>query len=169
MLKNIIVFGLIALGVYYFGFRQTDLDRVMKPAAQLSAGADANIFVQPDYKKIPIDDQDYAVEGVFTVVFYHMETCPGCRRLDGDLVHMLALRKDIAIRKIDLGTNWSTETAIRDYGRNIGATPFIIIYGPKRTEIRADEGRNNSAFKLLYEWMNEEFKKEYYQKQGKPS
>lgn len=169
MLKNIIVFGLIAIGIYYFGFRETDLDRLMKPAAELSAGTEANTFVDPDYKNIPISDHDYAVNGAYTVVYYHMETCPGCRRLDGDLGHFLALRKDVAIRKINLGTNWSTETAIRDYGRVIGLTPFIIIYDAKGKEIHADEGTNNRAFKLLYEWMNAEFKKEYYQKQGKQS
>lgn len=167
MIKNIIFFGLIGIGIYYFGFRETDLDRLLKPAAELSANTEANIFVEPDYQNIPINDRDYAVDGSYTLVFYHQSTCPGCRRLDGDLSHFLALRKDIAVRKIDLGTQWSTDTAIRDYGRVIGLTPFIIVYDAKGKEIHADEGANGRAFKLLYEWMNAEFKKEFEQKQGR--
>lgn len=167
MLKNIIVFGLIAAGVYYFGFRDSDVDRLMKPATALASGIDANIFVDIDYNNIPISDRDFIVDGAYTVVFYHQSTCPGCRRLDGDLGHFLTLRKDVAVRKINLGTDWSTETAIRDYGRVIGHTPFIIIYDAKGKEIHADEGRDSHAFKLIYDWMNAEFKKEHEQKQAR--
>ena len=163
MVKNIIIFGLIALGIYYFGFRKTDLDILMKPAMELSAGTESNIFVQPDYQNVPVNDQDFIVDKAYTVVYYHQESCPGCHRLDGDLGHFLELRKDVAVRKIELVDSWTPG----DFSRNIGLVPFIIIYGPNGKVIRADDGQKNGAFKLLYDWMNAEYKKEYERNQGK--
>ncbi|MHB1233721.1 MAG: hypothetical protein ACYCZQ_14240 [Burkholderiales bacterium] len=163
MVKNIIVFGLIAIGIYYFGFRKTDLDTLMKPATELAADTEANIFVKPDYRNAPIHDQDYVVNKAFTVVYYHQNSCTGCQRLDGDLGHFLALRKDVAIRKIELEDSWVPA----DFTRNIGLIPFIVIYGPDGKMIRADDAQKQGAFKLLYDWMNAEFKKEYDHNQGK--
>ncbi len=163
MSKNLIIFGLIALGIYYFGFRKSDLDLLMKPATELAAGTEANIFVEPDYKYAPIHDEGYAVDKSFTIVYYHQDGCPGGPRLDSDLDHFLKLRKDVAIRKIELVTaTW----VYGDFSRHIGLVPFIIIYGPDGKVIRADDGQKNSASKLLYDWMNAEFKKEYDRQQG---
>ena len=165
MVRNIIVFGLIAIGIYYFGFRKTDLDILMKPATELAADTEANIFVKPDYQNVPIHDQDYIVDKAFTVVYYHQDSCAGCQRLDRDMSHFLELRKDVAFRKIELVDSWVPA----NFSRNIGLVPFIIIYGPDGKVIRADEGQKNVAFKLLYDWMNAEFKKEYDHNQGKQS
>ena len=163
MSKNLILFGLIAVGIYYFGFRKSDLDTLMIPAAELATGTEANIFVHPDYKYVPIHDEDYIVNRSFTIVYYHQDGCPGGPHLDGDLDHFLKLRKDVAIRKIELVTaTW----VYGDFSRNIGLVPFIVIYGPDGKVIRADDGQKNSAYKLLYDWMNAEFKKEYDRNQS---
>ena len=154
MIKNLMFFGLILSGIYYFGFRKTDLDMLMKPATNLAEDVPANIFVEPDYSHTLIHDTDYVEKGHYTIIYYHMATCPGCLRLDEDLKRFQEVRKDVAVRKIDTGTNWSLETARANYGRNIGATPFLIIFGPDGKQISSDENTTRIATYLMYDWLN---------------
>lgn len=166
-MRHLIVLLLLGAGIYYFGFRGSEVDRLFKPVQPASAATPQNIFVEPDYRAVPVDDRQYLVGGQYTVIYYHWAQCPGCLRLDSDLSRFLELRKDVVVRKIMLSTNWSVEGARRDFGRNIGITPFIVIFGPDRKLILKDDGTDNRGVHLLYDWMNAEFQKEW--KKNNPS
>lgn len=159
-MRHVIVLLLLGIGIYYFGFRESELDRLLKPAPPVAASTPRDIFVEPDYRSAPIDDKQYRVAGQYTIIYYHWEQCPGCRRLDSDLARFLDLRKDVVVRKIQLANNWSVAGAQRDFGRNIGITPFVVIFGPNNKLIVKDEGTDRRGVQLLYEWMNVEFQKD---------
>jgi glutaredoxin len=158
-----VLLALLALGAYYayyYGIRTTDLDVVRLPAPALPPATPANIFVQPDLRQVPVHDAGYADPGHYTIIVYHQETCPDCQRLDRDLERFLKLRKDVAVRKIDLGAHWSAESAMRDYERKIWWTPFVVIYGVDGKQLRADDGGKRRAWSLLRDWLALEFGKE---------
>jgi hypothetical protein len=158
--RHIVVLAIIAFGVYYFGFRPNELDKLMKPAAAAPVDIKAqDQFVDPDYSRRPINDRDFAEADRFTVVYYHWDSCPGCKRLDTDIKELLQLRGDVVVRRIALANDWSTNGALRDFGRVIGHTPFVIIYGPDRKVVVKDDGRNSKAFDLLYDWINAEMRR----------
>jgi len=160
-MRHLIVLLLLGAGIYYFGFRGSEVDRLLKPVQPVSDSTPQNIFVEPDYRSVPIDDRQYLVGGRYTIIYYHWAQCPGCRRLDSDLSRFLDLRKDVVVRKIMLASNWSVEGAKHDFGRNIGITPFVIIFGPDGKLIVKDEGTDGRGIHLLSEWMNAEFQKEW--------
>jgi hypothetical protein len=164
MRKHVLVLAVIAFGVYYFGFRSMELDLLLKPVPVKSAESVGERFVDPDYSRRPIDDRDFAENGHITVVYYHLTTCPGCQKLDADLKELRRLRPDVAVRKIALAMDWSTEGMLRDFRREVGQTPFVVIYGPNRKIVAADKGRNEKAFGLLYAWINAELKREWERK-----
>lgn len=161
MRKHILVLAVIAFGIYYFGFRTTTLDVLLKPVSANSTDHAGEQFVEPDLTHRPIDDRDFAERGHITIVYYHLDTCPGCRALDDDLKALLRLRPDVAVRKIALASDWSTEGTLRDFGREVGQTPFVVIYGPDNKLIAADKGRNEKALGLLYDWIGAELKREW--------
>ncbi|GEM_PF-1861538 len=161
MRKHILILILIGLGVYYFGFHKSTLDKLLKPLPVASAQATGVRFVEPDYSRRPIEDKQYAESGQITIVYYHLESCPGCRRLDDDLNELLRVRPDVAVRKISLAGDWSTEGTLRDFGRTMGQTPFIVIYGPNRKVLAEDHDRNGRAYNLLYNWINTELEREW--------
>lgn len=164
-MKHIVVLALLAAGIYYFGFRGSEVERLLKPVSPAPATVVQDAFVQPDYRVTPIDDRQYLVDGQYTVIYYHWSQCPGCQRLDGDLPRFLGLRKDVVVRRLALANNWSTEGALHDFGRNIGASPFILIFGPNGKLIAADEGTGRKGFNLLYEWLNDVYEKDWKARQ----
>jgi len=163
-MRHLIVLLLLGAGIYYFGFRGSEVDRLLKPVQPVSAETPQNMFVEPDYRSVPIDDRQYLVAGQYTIIYYHWAQCPGCRRLDSDLLRFLDLRKDTVVRKIKLANNWSVEGAKHDFGRNIGITPFVVIFAPNGKLIKNDEGTNGRGTNFLYDWMNAEFQKDWKKK-----
>lgn len=163
-MKHLMVLLLLGAGIYYFGFRAPEVDRLLKPVQPVSAATPQNVFVEPDYRVTPIDDRQYRVTGQYTIIYYHRAQCPGCLRLDSDLSRFLDLRKDTVVRKIKLSDNWSVEGARHDFGRSVGITPFVVIFGPDGKLIKNDEGTNGRGLGLLSDWMNAEFQKDWKKK-----
>jgi hypothetical protein len=148
--------GLLLGGVYHFTANRSGLDSVAAVMPDLPVSVAANIFVNPDYQHVPIQTAEYAVPGQYTVVIFHQQSCPDCRRLDQALTGFQARRKDVAVRKIDLGEKWSSSGTLRDFGRKIWWTPFVIIYGPDAKLLRADEAGKRDAWKLINKWIDHE-------------
>lgn len=163
-MKHLLVLLVLGAGIYYFGFRASEVDRLLKPVQPVSAATPQNVFVEPDYRVAPIDDRQFRVAGQYTIIYYHRATCPGCLRLDGDLSRFLDLRKDTVVRKIKLSDNWSVAGAKHDFGRSVGITPFVVIFGPDGKLIKNDEGTNGRGLGLLSDWMNAEFQKDWKKK-----
>lgn len=152
------VLGTLAFAAYYYyTIHYADLDKVLHKASNLPSTIPANIFVHVDRTKTPQHDSIYAIPGHYTIIVYHQKRCPDCQRLDRDLDRFLELRKDVAVRKIDLGDQWSDTSTVRDYGRKIWWTPFIVIYDLNGKPIRADNGGKRAAWKLLRNWLTYEF------------
>lgn len=157
-LRNLLILGALAFAMYYYyAIRTADLDRVLRKASNLPAATPANLFVQVSPNQLPLQDSVYAIPGHYTIIVYHQKRCPDCRRLDQDLTRFLELRKDVAVRKIDLGEQWSGVSTARDYGRKIWWTPFIVIYDVDGKPIRADDGAKRPAWKLVRDWIAHEF------------
>ena len=157
LISFVILAVLVFAGYYYYVVRSADLDRLMRRAPDLAAATPANLFVQVDRSQLPLHDSAYAIPGHYTVIVYHQKMCPDCRRLDRDLEGFLEIRKDVAVRKIDLGDQWSGASTVQDYGRKIWWTPFIVIYDIDGKPIRADDGNKRVAWKLLRDWIAREF------------
>ena len=157
-LRNLLILGVLAFVVYYYyAARTADINRVLRKAPDLPATIAANLFVQLDRPQGPVPDSAQAVPGHYTIIVYHQKTCSDCQRLDRDLERFLELRKDVAVRKIDLGNQWSDVSTMRDYGRKIWWTPFIVIYDIDGKPIRADDGSKRVAWELLSDWISREF------------
>jgi hypothetical protein len=156
VLIGLMVVGLLSSGLYYYSTRYVSLGGVSTVMPDLAPSVPANMFVQPDYQRLPIQTADYATAGHYTVVVFHQQRCPDCQRLDRELVDFLKYRKDVAVRKIDLGANWSTQGTLRDFGRKIRWTPFVVIYGPDLKLVQADDAGKRKAWKLLSKWIEHE-------------
>jgi glutaredoxin len=140
----------------YLRFRSPDISSVMVHRAPLSGVTPVTMFVQPDLQHRPVSDRAYAVLGHYTIIVYHQRTCPDCQRLDRDLERLVRVRPDVAVRKIDLGERWSSAGARRDFGRNIGWTPYVVIYAADGRQISADDGPERHASRLLAAWIKVE-------------
>lgn len=153
ILATICFFLLLGTGYGLYLYRYADLNTLRHVLSALPPSINANEIVHPGYKHIPIHDSDYAVPGHYTIIEYRQAGCQECAQLDRRLIPFLQQRKDVAVRKIDLATNWSDKTALRDFGRKIWFTPFIVIYGPNSEPIRADDAGKRRAVSLLYAWL----------------
>lgn len=148
--------ALLSGGLYYLVTLRPGLDSVAAVLPELPASIAANIFVQPDYRRVPIPTAQYAVAEHYTLVIFHQQSCPDCRRLDQSLVGFQRRRKDVAVRKIDLGEKWSADSTLRDFGRRIWWTPFVLIYGPDGKLIRTDDAGKRDAWTLVNKWIEHE-------------
>jgi hypothetical protein len=148
--------ALLSGGLYYFVSLRSGLDSVAAVLPDLPASIAANIFVQPDYRRVPVLTTDYVVPGQYTLVIFHQQSCPDCRRLDQSLVDFQRRRRDVAVRKIDLGEKWSADSTLRDFGRRIWWTPFVVIYGPDGKLIRTDDAGKRDAWTLVNKWIEHE-------------
>ena len=159
LLAALIITGLLLGGLYYYSTRYSRLGSVAAVMPELAPSIPANTFVQPDYQRLPIQTAVYADPGHYTVVVFHQQRCPDCQRLDRELEKFLKYRKDVAVRKIDLGAHWSSEGTLRDFGRKIWWTPFVVIYGPDAKQLETDDAGKRDAWKLLNKWIAHELGK----------
>jgi hypothetical protein len=157
------VIGAIVLGIaiYYFGIRGSDVERLLMPVTAAPESIVQDSHVEFDQRSLPLNDTTYLEAGQYTIIYYHWAQCPACRQLDSQLPPFLNLRKDVVVRRIQLANNWSTRGALRDFNRNIGATPFILIFNPEGKLVAADEGTGRNGSDLLYKWMNAELEKQW--------
>ena len=113
-----------------------------------------------------IDIQALAEPGLFTVVEFYTDTCPGCRQLGQQYRKFLTLRPDVAVRRVHLSDHWNPYTVSLLYGVDVAATPHVIIYNPQGSVVAADSGTDKRGFELLYQWLNDEYKKDWEQKRA---
>lgn len=151
---------IVLAGSGFYRNQNADLNNLTRVLEDLPSKMVANEIVKPDYTHAPINDSVYAVPGHYTIIVYRQTNCAECARLDIDLEKFLKLRRDVAVRKIDLVSPWSENTALHDFGRRIWFTPFVVIYGADGRQIRADNGGKRDAAYLLYDWLKSEFAKE---------
>ncbi len=145
--------GLLLGGAYYYFVSNDGLNKVSTVLPALASTVPANQFVHPDYRSIPVQIADYAAAGRYTIVVFHQERCPDCRRLDSQLVEFQKHRQDVVVRNIDLGAHWSSEGTVRDFARKIWWTPFVVIYGPDGKQLETDNAGKRNAWKLLNRWI----------------
>ncbi len=151
-LQHVSVFLLISIALYFVVTDKTELEKllVVQPV-----GSEHNAGIK-EAKAVTdgFDAQDYIMPGLYTVLYFYSDTCPGCRRLNADIKLFSGARKDVVVRKFNLGDKWSGDDAYNTYRLKIGKTPFIHIYGPSGELIAEDVGLKGEGLDLLYEWMN---------------
>jgi len=69
------------------------------------------------------------VPGKITVVDFSASFCGPCREVDKHMASVLATRKDIAYRRVDIG-DWDTPVA-KHYLTNVPQLPYILVYDAK--------------------------------------
>jgi hypothetical protein len=155
LLVMVVVAG---IGYAFFGRHGVGLEAVRVAGATRPQGVAAQEFVHLSAtpNRGTASDSEFVLPDHYTVIVYHQETCPDCRRLDGQLATFITLRKDVVVRKIDLGKNWSSKQAMLDFGRRIWWTPFVVVYGTDGRLLVADDGGKRDAGEFLQRWMQEE-------------
>jgi thiol-disulfide isomerase/thioredoxin len=76
--------------------------------------------------------------GKITVVDFSALWCEPCRKVDDHMAKLLASRKDIAYRKLDIG-DWDTPLAQR-YLKGVAALPYVIVYGTNGVKVKEIAG-----------------------------
>ena len=159
-MKHVFVFVLLAVGIAYLAIRKSDLDILMIPVTGYTEEQTGNRFVEVDPVKLPISPRDLAEYGVVTVVYFHDDTCHGCRTLDRELEDFLRVRPDVAVRKVRLSLNGDAYyDAIKNYRWKIYMAPCVLIFGKNGKLIAADDRTDSSGQELLEEWISKELKK----------
>ncbi len=120
----------------------------------------ANVTVV-DVSKEAKDVEKLITAGKVTIVDVFSEACPPCRQLSPLLNRLAARRHDLAILKLDLGTQLvkSEKGAVRVINWNsphkekydIHSIPFLTIYGENGAKLSEGE----EAFKTVIGWMRD--------------
>lgn len=157
-MKHLVIFLLIATGIIYLATHKSDVQRLMKPGASLSSNLGGERIVDLDPKAGPINTASLSVPGTITVIYFRDPECPACIVADRNLVDFAKVRPDIAIRKINLGKDWSPQQWSKATGRKIWMTPLFLIYDQNGRPVAEDDANDTTGQDLLYKWMNEEIR-----------
>ena len=163
-MKKLLLILAIAGGAYYFLEPASSLDLLMEPATAAVDPERAGLEIISEGGGPGFDVGDLAEPGLFTIVEFYTEACPACKKLRGHYTQFLPLRSDVAVRRVRLPDRWGSGFVAREYGVNVKGTPHVIIYDPNGELIAADEGMDKGAYKLLYKWLDAEFKKDWERK-----
>jgi thiol-disulfide isomerase/thioredoxin len=97
------------------------------------AGADFAVVTSKGDAVGPLEK--LRVPGKYTVLDFYADWCGSCRGIDKHLREIVADRKDIAVRKLNV-VHFESPLA-RQLGRKLRGLPYLIVFAPdgKRTEI----------------------------------
>ena len=153
------IIALLLVALSSGGCGDSALEHVLVPVAPVPGSVSR--YSDVDYQSASFDDGVYRQPGQYTIIYYHWAQCPACRVLNRNLPRFLKLREDVVVRRIRLADDWSRQQALRDFKRDIGATPFIIVFGADGKLVAADEGMSRQGSDLLYDWMKHEADKQW--------
>jgi hypothetical protein len=156
-MKHLLVVAALLFGIYWLGFKKSDLERLLVPVGVYAESQVGERFIEPDAVPFPTTPDQLAESGVTTIVYFRDDDCSGCRDLDRDLAALLRVRPDVAVRKVAIrpGENGYSE-AIRKYRWRIYMSPCILIYGENGKLVAADDGTDSAGYDLLMEWIRRE-------------
>jgi hypothetical protein len=165
-MKHLLVVATLLFGIYWLGFKKSDLDSLLVPVETYAQSQVGERFIEPGAVPLPTTPDRLAESGVTTVVYFRDDACSGCRDLDRDLAALLRVRPDVAVRKVAIspGKDGYSE-AIRKYRWRIYMSPCVLIYGQNGKLIAADDRTDAAGYDLLMEWI----RRELTLARGKPS
>ena len=114
------------------------------PAEKYPAGSDMRVLSADGSAVGKLDK--LRVPDKYTVFDVYAEWCGPCRFVDARLREVVARRKDVAVRKLNV-VDFDTPLA-KELGSRIEALPYVIVFDPagKRTDIvGADFGKLDKA------------------------
>jgi copper chaperone CopZ len=114
------------------------------PAEKYPEGSDMKVLT-PDGSAVGRLDK-HRVPDKYTVFDVYAEWCGPCRSVDARLREIVAARKDVAVRKLNV-VDFDTPLA-KELGSRLDALPYVIVFDPagKRTDIvGADFGKLDKA------------------------
>jgi thiol-disulfide isomerase/thioredoxin len=79
--------------------------------------------------------ENLRVPGKYTVLDFYADWCGPCVGVDKRLREIVAVRKDVAVRKLNVD-NFESPLA-KQLGRKLRGLPFLVVFAPngKRTDI----------------------------------
>jgi len=100
-------------------------DLTFDPLPALSEGAD---FAEIAHEGEDVPNLEaHAVKGKITLFDFYAVWCAPCRKVDAHVYGLLAKRKDLALRKLNV-VSWETPLAVR-YLKDVPGLPYIVVYG----------------------------------------
>ena len=99
--------------------------RVVAPPPSPPAGADIRRLVESGEDLASLDP--FVVHEKATLFDFYADWCGPCRRVDEHVFDLLKTRRDIAYRKINIGS-WETPIA-KHYLAGVPTLPFVVVYG----------------------------------------
>lgn len=157
-MRNWVVLAVVVGLTYFLFFRSPDTQAVLSKVGPATGGG---IEVIKDAGGSDFDVRNLLEPGHITVVEFYTDSCPGCRRLRGDLHRFLPLRPDVAVKMVRMPNDWNVPWAKRQFHLNIHFTPFIQIYDATGKLVVADDGEDDDANHALYNLMNAEIRKDW--------
>jgi len=89
--------------------------------------------------------EELRVPGKYTVFDYFADWCGPCAKIDKQLRGIVATRKDVAIRKLNV-VSFNSALA-KQLGRKLRGLPYVVVFSPdgKRTEIIGENYKQLNA------------------------
>ena len=97
-----------------------------------------------DVQQLASDGQDVAalephvVSGKITIFDFHARWCPPCRKVDTHVYRLLAQRRDIAVRKLDIAS-WDSPVAERWLG-DVAELPYLVVFDKRGRKVATIAG-----------------------------
>lgn len=156
MSRHVIILILILTTLFFVHTYNNDLDKLMR--VPTSASSNESGIHDVTFETSRYDPLLEVVDGSYTILYFHSNSCPACRTLVKDLKRFLKVRPDVAVRKFDLGDNWTVDSAYNTYSLKIPMVPFIYIYDPDGSLISKDSENDREGYNLLYKWIRAELR-----------
>lgn len=85
------------------------------------------------------------VPGKYTVLDFYADWCGPCAKIDKQLREIVAVRKDVAVRKLNV-VNFNSGLA-KQLGRRLRGLPYVVVFSPdgKKTEVVGENYKQLNA------------------------